>query len=250
MRTKATLAICLLCLTLTAGLAQGETLDGKYYFGEMKAAMITVLEENQELINHTPDGAVKSEKLAPQAVYGRAYETFTEIAGDDFSLRKLGEDQAAIAQGLATLLQAGRITIAKSQKWINTEPDGSVKLKKFIPAVFGRLVAAEFATRTGVNIKQTTLGQNGYGARNEYNQPDGWEQAALERVMDEGWERNKGFGESVDGGYRLLKPVYIKKACLGCHGDGIGEKGPYGHAKEGYKVGEIRGGISVHMPKG
>ncbi len=249
MRLKMTLALCALVLTFATFAHAGDTNTGSYYFGEMKSAMKTVLTENQALINQKSDGSTKDEWLAPDAVYERAYETFTEIAGDDFSVRKLGTDQAAIAQGLATLLQAGRITIAKSQKQINTEADGSVKLKKFIPAVFGRLVAAEFETRTGVMIKQTTTGQNGYGARNEYNQPDAWEQAALNKVMGEGWERNQGYGEAVGDGYRLLKPIYIKKACLTCHGVPMGENGPYGHPKEGYNVGDVRGGISVHMPK-
>ena len=121
-------------------------------------------------------------------------------------------------------------------------------LKKFIPAVFGRLVADRFMQKTGVQIKQTTLGKNNYGARNEYNTPDAWESAALTTVAGADWPRNKGYGEKVDGLYRLAKPIYIKKACLGCHGTPIGEPGPYGHHREGYEVGDVRGAISVTLP--
>ena len=250
-RTLTTLVLATSLLALAGGAtAATAAKDGRYYFDAMKASMLEVLAENQKLINTTPAGAVKDKTLVPEADYARAYESFTEIAGEDFSVADLGSDPAAIAQALGTMLQAGREVTAKAQVAINTESDGTVKPKKFIPAVFGRLVADRFAKKTGVVMKQTTLGKNGYGARNEYNAPDEWETTALTKISAAGWERNKGFGEQVGGAYRLAKPIYIKDACLTCHGDPVGEAAPYGHAKEGYKVGELRGAISVTIPTG
>jgi hypothetical protein len=249
-RTRITLLTALLVLVAAAAGATTAPQDGKYYFTEMKAAIKDVISENQALFNTAADGSVKDESLTPDAFYSRTYDQFLEIAGEDFSVSSLGDDAEQIAQALGTMLQAGRITTAKAQGAINTDSDGGVTLKKFIPAVFGRLVADNYAKRTGVQMKQTTLGKGEYGARNPYNQPDAWEAAALESITAAGWERNKGFGEVVGAEYRLVKPIYIKKACLTCHGDPVGEKGPYGHAKEGYQVGDVRGGISVTIPTG
>jgi general secretion pathway protein A len=45
-----------------------------------------------------------------------------------------------------------------------------------------------------------------------------------------------------------MLPVYIKPACLKCHGEPKGEKDIAGGIKEGYKEGEVRGAISVMIP--
>ncbi|MCP4402057.1 MAG: DUF3365 domain-containing protein [bacterium] len=50
---------------------------------------------------------------------------------------------------------------------------------------------------------------------------------------------------SVD---RYAKSIYIEKGCLVCHGAPAGELDPYGHPKEGYEIGDIRGAISVALP--
>ena len=224
--------------------------DGKFYFDNLKESMLEILAENQKLINTNPDGSRKTKKLTPKAIYKKTYEQFKKIgAGKTFKMKEMkGEtDPAKIAPVLTTLLQAGRITIAKAQKDINTEADGSVKLKKFIPAVFGRLVAERFQQKTGVAMKQTTLGKSGFKERNPYNAPNDWEKAALEKFTAPGWEVNKGYGIVADGEYRYVKPIYIKKGCLKCHGTPIGEKGPYGHPKEGYATNDIRGGISISL---
>ncbi len=229
----------------------GTVKDGKYYFDALKESMLEVLEENQDLINRKPDGSVKDPALLPKAYYRKAYKQFKKIGvGRHFKLKALkGEtDPKVIASVLTTLLQAGRITTAKFQKAINTEADGSIRLKKFIPAVFGRLTAERFFAKTGVPLKQTTLGKNGYKERNRYNAPDDWEKQGLQKIMAQDWPANVGYGEQVGTRYRYIKPIYIKKGCLGCHGTPIGEKGPYGHPKEGYQLNDVRGGISLALP--
>ena len=242
----------LLCLLVSwvplRGLA-AEARDGRYYFDALKESMIEVLKERQPLINQNADGSAKSETLLPDKVYAGSYATFKTIAGADFSPASLaGErDPIKIAQMLTSLLQGGRDTVAKLQEAINKEPDGSVKPKKFIPAVFGREVADRFKTKTGAEIKQTTLGKNGHGARNQYNAPDDWEKQALQKVTSPDWPLNQGFGEAQGNVFRYLKPVYIKEACLVCHGDPEGSPAPYNQIKEGYKVGEVRGGLSVRL---
>ena len=61
-----------------------------------------------------------------------------------------------------------------------------------------------------------------------------------------------GFGEEIASAdqksYRHIFPLVIKKACLNCHGDPKGENDISGFVKEGYKLGELRGGISIVLP--
>jgi two-component system, sensor histidine kinase and response regulator len=71
---------------------------------------------------------------------------------------------------------------------------------------------------------------------NPANRPDDWEKWALEQA-------DRGAAEvmepAVVGGrpfLRYLRPLVTEQSCLGCH------------AAQGYRVGEVRGGISVSIP--
>ena len=69
------------------------------------------------------------------------------------------------------------------------------------------------------------------------NAADAWEAESLRAFengsRDETLSLQKGESGPV---HRYMAPLYIKSACLGCH------------AEQGYKLGEVRGGISVSMP--
>jgi len=68
----------------------------------------------------------------------------------------------------------------------------------------------------------------------------------LTKIESKEWNINDGVFETSGPNSRYLHPLEIKKACLSCHGDPRGELDISGHKKkEGYKLGEIRGGISV-----
>ncbi|MHB8844748.1 MAG: PAS domain-containing protein [Nitrospirota bacterium] len=68
------------------------------------------------------------------------------------------------------------------------------------------------------------------------NAPDAWEAQALRKIE----AGAKTFGEKVDHQgqpyYRLMYPLIIAKPCLTCH------------AAQGYKLGDLRGGISASVP--
>ncbi len=71
--------------------------------------------------------------------------------------------------------------------------------------------------------------------KNPNNKPDDWESKALlsfEQGKTEDLTR-----ETIDGKvfYRYMAPLKVEKSCLTCHAD------------QGYKVGDIRGGISVEF---
>jgi signal transduction histidine kinase len=66
--------------------------------------------------------------------------------------------------------------------------------------------------------------------------PDPWEAQGL-RAFEQGTQVVFGLGRSERGGHlRLMRPFITEKPCLVCH------------EAQGYKEGEIRGGISVSVP--
>jgi diguanylate cyclase (GGDEF)-like protein len=68
------------------------------------------------------------------------------------------------------------------------------------------------------------------------NVPDPWEIAAL-KAFEQGQTEVRGI-EKLDGKevFRLMRPFTTEKSCLACH------------AGQGYRVGEIRGAISLAVP--
>ncbi len=70
---------------------------------------------------------------------------------------------------------------------------------------------------------------------NPDNAPDEFEKKALESF--EKGSREAFLKETIDNKsyFRYMRPLYIEKTCLECHG------------KQGYKVGDVRGGISVRF---
>jgi hypothetical protein len=68
------------------------------------------------------------------------------------------------------------------------------------------------------------------------NIPDSWETAAL-KAFEQGQTEVRGI-EKPDGNevFRLMRPFITEKSCLGCH------------AGQGYRLGDIRGGISLAVP--
>ncbi|MEI8031679.1 MAG: diguanylate cyclase [Comamonadaceae bacterium] len=89
------------------------------------------------------------------------------------------------------------------------------------------------------------LGQKEFGFRGHMtslkplrpgNTPDEWERRALESF--ERGEKEVVSIDPIDGEmyFRFMRPLIAEKECLPCH------------EKQGYKVGEIRGGISVSLP--
>ena len=177
------------------------------------------------------------------------------------------------ARMAADQLMSARKVIAEKQHVINTDSKGGFEFKGVIPAVVGREIADYFSKTTIFKMKQTSLKY-----RNPANKPDPWEVRQLEKFeaaanlhnsnpmkKADSWELGAGadtglgdFAEITkfeDGTevFRLMVPLRIEEACLKCHGDpatsktGDG-KDISGRDMENYKLGEIRGGISVIAP--
>lgn len=117
--------------------------------------------------------------------------------------------------------------------------------REFIPAVFGDRVASRYTARTGVRIKQTAL-----VPRNPANAPDSTEQSALKLFADPNYPQEKPISETTakSGMLRLMFPLYTTRRCLDCHGEPKGTLDRTGFPREGLKLGQNAGAISVMIP--
>jgi diguanylate cyclase (GGDEF)-like protein len=108
-----------------------------------------------------------------------------------------------------------------------TAVDGTIYTMKN-PALMTREVS-ELARQSGDFIYHITS----LTPLNPDNGPDDFERAALRGFKAGEKEKHtliKGDGRAV---YRYMAPLYVEDSCMGCH------------AKQGYQVGDVRGGISV-----
>ena len=71
---------------------------------------------------------------------------------------------------------------------------------------------------------------------NPDNAADAWERTALEGFGRGEAERAEVAPSAGGVRFRLMKPIRVEKSCLACH------------AQQGYRDGDIRGGISVSLP--
>ncbi len=111
-----------------------------------------------------------------------------------------------------------------------TTPSGRV-LTLVNPAYMTRQVHEIAAEQGGARAKITSL-----RPMNPVNTPDAWERAALE-AFENGKLEVSSIELIDDQPYvRLIRPLFVEKDCLKCHGD------------QGYRLGQVRGGISVSVP--
>jgi signal transduction histidine kinase len=113
-----------------------------------------------------------------------------------------------------------------------TTTDGQM-LARVNPAFMTRQISEIAARRDGVNLRITSLNP----LRPE-NAPTPWEARAL-ADFEEDKPEVQGIEATASGPvFRYMAPLEVTEACLPCH------------AKQGYKLGEVRGGISISLPAG
>jgi len=113
------------------------------------------------------------------------------------------------------------------------------------------LATRELSTIVAKSSTRATFRVTSDDYRNPINAPDEFEKRALRTLKE---ESGQGFVENIGNGkYFYAQPIYVKKSCLRCHGDpkdaprDVIEK--YGDKRAfGYKVGDVRGIISVALP--
>ncbi len=113
----------------------------------------------------------------------------------------------------------------------DVETTDGVKLTLMNPAYMMSQMTKEFEEMYGIKGRIT-----GKVLLNPANKPDAWELAALER-FDEGEKEVTELSDIEGAPYlRLMKPMIMRPGCVACHG----------HL--GFKVGDIRGGVSISIP--
>lgn len=152
-----------------------------------------------------------------------------------------------VKKALGTLLVSSKKILDESQKVLNIRGLG---FKNIIPAVVGRRTGYLYCKAMGADyyLKQTSMKY-----RNPANRPDAFEAEILTIFEKPDYPKGKGIGKVItysDGSkvYRYLMPLSIEQKCLQCHGEPKGEIDITGLVKEGYRLGDLRGAISVMVP--
>jgi hypothetical protein len=229
-------------LGLVAGGAAAD--DNGLEIGNKLADMLragrTVVSSSQPLINDpdTGDKGFTGDKLVRQAEAIYEKRAGTPLITNDLSERD--------RQLLEAQMQAMRRIVDQHQADINRP---GVGFKGFIPAVFARLVNEEFQSLAGTDARIRVTAP-AHLVRNRKARPDAWERNIFEtKLLAEDWPKGEPYTELVEfegrPAFRMLLPEYYRESCLACHGEPAGETDITGYPKEGGKVGELGGVISI-----
>lgn len=106
--------------------------------------------------------------------------------------------------------------------------DGT-KLTLINPAYMTRQLFQDFYGRGSINGRMSSL-----HPLNPKNSPDAWEKQSL-LAFEQGSKQASTIESTADGSkvFRYMQPLYVEENCLKCHGE------------QGYRLGEVRGGIST-----
>ena len=195
----------------------------------------SVINENQPLL----DDPVKANKGFTADVFERQLaRMFRDRSGVDLADLDSAHIPLLAKRWLKDLLAVSKQVVKDAQSEIE-EPATHSKL---IPAVFGSRVAGRFTEQTGVYLKQTAL-----TPRNPSNTPDQTERSALEMFAAPDYPREKSISEATSktGMVRLMYPLYMTRQCLDCHGEPKGMLDKTGYPREGLRLGQNAGAISV-----
>lgn len=202
----------------------------------------TVIASNQDLIND-PVGGDKG--LSGDRVLTIATEAFIEANGSEPLYDGQDEREARLISAQMTAI---REVMAANQATINQE---GVGFKGFVPAVFGRLVNERFAELVGDEavIKVTAPPEL---IRNRKARPDEWETGIIRgNFASADWPNGQVFAAEAEHearpAFRVLVPEYYGEGCLACHGEPKGEIDVTGYPKEGGKLGDLGGVISISL---
>ena len=202
-----------------------------------------IIAQNQGLFNDPEKG---DKGFTGDVFISKVKEHYMNATGIEISESDASSTDP-LKRALGVLLVSAKAIIDESQNVLNIRGLG---FKNVIPAIVGRRAGYKYkeAMGAGYYLKQTSMEY-----RNPVNKPDTFESKIFKRFKEPGHPNGKGIGESItynDGFkvYRYMLPLYIEPACLQCHGEPKGERDITGRVKEGYRLDELRGAISVIIP--
>lgn len=202
-----------------------------------------VVGSNQAIINEKDRG---EKGFTPEVFGQQVTELFMRRSGIDLQNLNQSKVPERAKPLLLDLLDVSKQTVKAAQPVINKQGLG---FKNFIPATFGTQAAGRFSAKTGIYLKQTTTDTQ---LRNPKNKADEFESAVLLQFADPKYPRQgeRVVSNIVDSGraLRLMLPLYYGERCLMCHGEPRGELDVSAYRKEGMKLGDLGGAISVKLP--
>jgi hypothetical protein len=214
---------------------------------ETTARLLAILlDSGRNVINEhqvvSDDQEKPKQDLTPNMFERQLLEVFRSRSGTDLRHLETARVPARAKKLLKELMSVSRQVVTEAQPEINRRDGGR---KEFIPAIYGVRVASRFTERTHVRLKQTAL-----EPRNSLNAPDAIERTALEAFADPSYPLEKVISEitTASGSLRLMFPLYTTRKCLDCHGEPKGELDRTGYPREGLKLGQNAGAISVVIP--
>ena len=155
------------------------------------------------------------------------------------ALKNLHHSTSLLAQELI----ATRVFIAEKQDVINLDRDGTLNFKHFNPSVTIRGISEIFNGTLGYTFKQTQ-----FKVRNSVNAPDPYEIQVLEKFSQDPSLTEYSSIDYDTNSYRYFVPLYYEEGCLSCHGGPPGAIDISGYPKEGAKLGDFAGAISITAP--
>ncbi len=118
---------------------------------------------------------------------------------------------------------------------LGVEPDTSTVSGTMLtlrnPAAMTNEISAIAEQREGVQFRLTSL-----MPVNPANAPDSWEEEALRRFESDRSDITQTVDRQDGRALRTIRPLVVDRTCLPCH------------ERQGYAVGDVRGGISVTLP--
>lgn len=132
-----------------------------------------------------------------------------------------------------------------NQDNINYDSEGNFEFKHMNCSTVAMGIGVYFSQLTDYQLKPTNIVY-----RSVLNAPDTFELAGLQQFvadpdLAEYWNTDMIEGKEV---FRYMAPLKINESCLSCHGEPAGEIDITGFAKEGFKIGDSGGALSLIMP--
>ena len=222
--------------------------DDDAQIAQSLAAMLragrTVVSLHQNTIN---DPSLANKGFDSQTVLKEAIGIYQKAAGvDPMSIDPNSRHGKLIhmqMDAIAEVIDAHQATINRKD----------VGFKGFIPAVFGRLTNESFGRRA-VGLAEMKVTAPPQFIRNVKAKADGWESEVIrDKLLLASWPKDQSFAAVAQASgkpaHRTAVPEYYGATCLSCHGSPEGEIDITGYPKEGGKVGDLGGVISITLFK-
>ncbi|MFQ5498971.1 MAG: DUF3365 domain-containing protein [Candidatus Zixiibacteriota bacterium] len=138
-----------------------------------------------------------------------------------------------------------RVWVSEHQRVFKEKNNQGERDISTVPVVVAWQVAQEYANAQNFEFKTPSL-----SPRNPDNAADDFEREALLAFEKDASLAEYSTRQNIGGKeyYRFAVPVRVEEGCLECHGFPVGEKDPFGYAKEGMHVGELRAAFAVKAP--